>query len=74
MQFNSFVLTALIVFSQVAFAQEPREQGVLFTNVMVWDGTSEGLRKADVLVARINLHRALGGTWPGSLTLTETTQ
>ncbi len=51
MQFNSFVLTALIVFSQVAFAQEPREQGVLFTNVMVWDGTSEALRKADVLVA-----------------------
>ena len=50
MQFNSFALTALIVFSQVAFAQEPREQGVLFTNVMVWDGTSEALRKADVLV------------------------
>ena len=25
-------------------------EGVLFTNVMVWDGTSEALRKADVLV------------------------
>ena len=50
MRFNFLVLTALIVFTQVAFAQEPREQGVLFTNVSVWDGTSEALRKADVLV------------------------
>ena len=50
MRLNFLVLTALIISSQAAFAQTEREQGVLFTNVMVWDGTSEALRKADVLV------------------------
>ena len=50
MRIKSLFLTVLIVFSHAVFAQEAREQGVLFTNVMVWDGTSEALRKADVLV------------------------
>jgi imidazolonepropionase-like amidohydrolase len=50
MQFKSLFLTALVFVSPVTFAQEAQEQGVLFTNVMVWDGTSEALRKADVLV------------------------
>ena len=50
------VLLSLVLcaFAFVAFAenaeQEPVEQGVLFTNVMVFDGTSEQLRDVDVLV------------------------
>lgn len=50
MRSNFLVVAILIIFSQAAFAQAEREQGVLFTNVMVWDGTSVALRKADVLV------------------------
>ncbi len=44
-----FVVLFCIVHAAIALGQW--EQGVLFTNVMVWDGTSESLRKADVLVS-----------------------
>jgi imidazolonepropionase-like amidohydrolase len=50
MRLYSLVIAALLVVSQVTFAQESGKQSVLFTNVMVWDGTSETLRSADVLV------------------------
>jgi imidazolonepropionase-like amidohydrolase len=36
--------------SAPVLAQSTPEQSVLFTNVMVWDGTSDTLRDADVLV------------------------
>lgn len=36
--------------SAAAFADTTSEQSILFTNVMVWDGTSETLRDADVVV------------------------
>ena len=46
MRLNFLVVAVLIIFSQAASAQVEREQGVLFTNVMVWDGTSKALRAA----------------------------
>jgi imidazolonepropionase-like amidohydrolase len=42
------IVCCFLAISATASAQP--QQGVLFTNVMVWDGTSEALRKADVLV------------------------
>jgi imidazolonepropionase-like amidohydrolase len=42
------IVCCFLAVSSIADAQP--QQGVLFTNVMVWDGTSEALRKADVLV------------------------
>jgi hypothetical protein len=42
------IICCFLAVSSIADAQP--QQGVLFTNVMVWDGTSEALRKADVLV------------------------
>ena len=44
------VLALLLCVSVSTVAQETRPQSVIFTNVMVWDGTSESLRDADVLV------------------------
>ena len=43
-------IACITVVAPPALAQESRAQGVLFTNVMVWDGSSENLRDADVLV------------------------
>ena len=45
------VFAVLFGFAHASIAQGEYEQSVLFTNVMVWDGTSKALRKADVLVS-----------------------
>ena len=42
------IVCCFLAVSTMAGAQP--QPGVLFTNVMLWDGTSETLRKADVLV------------------------
>ena len=40
-------LTCMACVAITVNAQESRPQSVLFTNVMVWDGTSETLRDVD---------------------------
>jgi imidazolonepropionase-like amidohydrolase len=47
---NAIVTGVLILFTTTAIAQNTAQQSVLFTNVMVFDGTSETLRSVDVLV------------------------
>ena len=49
MRISRLVAFLLLVVPGLVVAQQ--QHSVLFTNVMVWDGTSEALRKADVLVA-----------------------
>lgn len=48
----SIILAALLlVATQFSFSQETEEPTkILFTNVMVWDGTGEKVISADVLV------------------------
>ena len=49
MRIIQILFSLLLVVPGLVVAQQP--ESVLFTNVMVWDGTSEALRKADVLVS-----------------------
>ncbi len=51
--FGQVALVAILLFSSAAFADEKKEapKQVLFKNVHVWDGTSEGItKKINVLV------------------------
>lgn len=50
MRLIKVTIIAVFAISAPVLAQSTPEQSVLFTNVMVWDGTSETLRDADVLV------------------------
>jgi len=47
---HAITLVALTLLATTATAQVTPQQSVLFTNVMVFDGTSEALRDVDVLV------------------------
>ena len=46
------IFAVSLLLASVVYAQDDQPQSVLFTNVMVWDGTSETLVKADVLVSK----------------------
>lgn len=50
MRLIKVTIIAVFAISAPVLAQSTPEQSVLFTNVMVWDGTSDTLRDADVLV------------------------
>ena len=57
-------LTTLSLLVAPAVAQDPSSQSVLFTNVMVLDGTSAAVRDVDVLVTDNLIARSLKSLWP----------